>query len=539
MRNRGVILLAIVLSLPAFADEAHQHAAVPPAGGNYGTVHFPTSCTAAAQPRFERAVAILHSFGYETARRAFEEVAKQDPQCAMAWWGVAMTQYHGLWEQVWPAEGKAAIEKARALLAAPNSKADAKTIARERAYVEALGNIFGEPATPLHAREVAYEQAMAKLHADYPDDDEAAIFYALALDVDAPKTDKTYANQRKALTVLLPIFKVAPNHPGLTHYIIHVSDFPPLAADALPAARRYAQIAPASAHAQHMPSHIFTRLGLWDEAIKSNRASAASAERDQQASKSNEALNQRLHAMDYMEYAFLQQGRYADAREIVVQAKRIRPQQGMNAIGGYADAAIPARFAMERHEWEEAAALPDPTGSGAGVNQAITWYAKGLGAALSVDADHRARDTARVRAIVGKLAAIRDHLAQAGSPYWANQVEIQRLQVLAFAEAAEQDIESALKHARAAADLEDATEKAPVTPGPILPARETLAGMLMVLGRDREALVELEAVLKISPNRLNALDAAARSAASSGDAQKAKQYKAKLIEIRKMTKGGM
>ena len=447
-----------------------------------------------------------------------------------------MTQYHGLWEQVWPAEGKAAVEKARALLANPSAKADVKATARERAYIEAIATIFDAPTTPLYTRELAYEQAMAKLHADYPDDHEAAIFYALALDVDAPKTDKTYANQRKALTVLLPIFKAAPNHPGLTHYIIHVSDFPPLAADALPAARRYAEIAPASAHAQHMPSHIFIRLGLWDEAIKSNRASAASAERDQRASKTNEALNQRLHALDYMEYAFLQQGRYADAREIMVLAKRIRGTQGLNNTGGYADAAIPARFAMERHEWEEAAALPDPTGSGP--NDAITWYAKGLGAALSVDSDHRARDTARVRAIVGKLAGIREKLAQAGNQYWSDQVEIQRLQVLAFVEAAEQDIESALKHARAAADLEDATEKSPVTPGPILPARETLAGMLMVLGRASEALVELEAVLKVSPNRLNALDAAARTAAASGQAQKAQQYKAKLTKIRKMTKAG-
>ena len=538
MRNRTILFLVLALPLASFGDEAHHHAM--PAAGNYGTVHFPTSCSAAAQPKFERAVAMLHSFGYEIARKAFEDVAQQDPHCAMAWWGVAMTQYHGLWEQLWPAEGKAAIERARALLATPSAGGDSKT-KRERAYVEALANIFDDAATPLHARELAYEQAMAKLHAEYPDDHEAAIFYALALDVDASKSDKTYANQRKARDILVPIFKTEPNHPGLAHYIIHVSDFPPLAADALPAARRYAQIAPASAHAQHMPSHIFTRLGLWDESIKSNRASAASAEHDQLANKSNEALNQRLHAMDYMEYAYLQEGRYADAREIVVLAKRLRrensQQHALNNTGGYADAAIPARFAMERHEWEEAAALPDPAGSGA--NDAITWYAKGLGAALSIDTDHLARDTARVRAIVGKLAAIRDQLAQAGNQYWSNQVEIQRLQVLAFGEAAEQDIESALKHARAAADLEDATEKAPVTPGPILPARETLAGMLMVLGRPSEALVELEAVLKVSPNRLNALDAAARTAAASGNTEKAKQYKAKLIEIRRMSKAGM
>src|SRR5256885_3173647 len=217
---------------------------------------------------------MLHSFGYEAARKAFEDVARQDPNCAMAWWGVAMTQYHGLWQQIWPTEGKAAVEKARAI-----SKAGGKTSARERGYIEAIGAIFDDPARPLHTRELAYEQAMAKLHADFPDDNEAAIFYALALEVDAPPTDKTYGNQRKARDILLPLFKKQPEHPGLAHYIIHVSDYPPLAADALDAARRYARIAPASGHAQHMPSHIFTRLGLWDESIASNRASAASAER--------------------------------------------------------------------------------------------------------------------------------------------------------------------------------------------------------------------------------------------------------------------
>ncbi|MBI2678522.1 MAG: hypothetical protein HYX28_07045 [Candidatus Koribacter versatilis] len=535
MRNLSVLLFAFTLIVPAFADEAHHHEM--PASGNYGTVHFPTSCSAAAQPKFERAVAILHSFGYETARKAFEGVAQQDTHCAMAYWGVAMTQYHGLWRQVWPAEGKAAVDKARAVIAG-----NAKATARERAYIEALGNIFDQSATPLPKRELAYEQAMAKLYADYPNDHEATIFYALALDVDAPPTDKTYANQKKARDILVPIFKQEPNHPGLAHYIIHVSDFPPLAADALSAARRYAQIAPSSPHAQHMPSHIFTRLGLWDEAIASNRASAASAERDQLATNSAEALGQRMHALDYLEYAYLQEGRYVDAREIVILAKRVGEEgvggstakgKGMNAIGGYADAAIPARFALERHEWAEAAALPDPTGMTA--NDAITWYAKGLGLAHTIDVEELARDTARVRAVVGKLAAIRDHLSGSGDAYWANQVEIQRLQVLAWAEGAEQDMDGALQHARAAADLEDATEKAPVTPGPVLPARENLAQMLILMGMQKTAMPELEKVLETSPNRLNPMAALASIARDFGDAEKAKLYQAKVDELKRKT----
>jgi len=529
MRPLILLVLAFVLFVPAFADEGHHHAA--PAAGNFGTVKFPTSCSAAAQPRFERAVAILHSFGYEHARAAFEEVAAKDPQCAMAYWGIAMTHYRGVWNQLSYADGAAAVAKAREL-----AKADAKTTARERAYIEAIANIFDDPAKPLRERELAYEQAMAKLSADNPKDTEAAIFYALAVYVNAPKSDKTYANQRKARDILVPIFKQQPQHPGLAHYVIHTSDYPTLASEALPAARRYAQIAPASAHAQHMPSHIFIRLGLWDEAARSNRASAASAARDEKTAKTQEAYNQRLHAMDYMEYAYLQEGRYVEAREILVEAERIRQRSKWELTGGYASAAIPARFAIERRAWNEAAALPEPERETA--YDAITWYAKGLGAARLLTSENVARDSVKVRQIVGKLAGIRDQLAKT-DPYWSQQVEIQRLQVLAWVELAEGDKEGALKHARAAADLEDSTEKHPITPGPVLPARENLALMLAELGRHSEALAELEAVLKVAPNRLNALTSAAKAAEAVGDAQKAKDYKAKVSELRKTAKTGM
>lgn len=532
MRTLILIVLSAALLAPVLAQEEHHHDEML-MGGSYGTVRFPTSCAPAVQGNFQRAVAILHSFGYENARAAFEEVGKKDPKCAMAWWGVAMTQYHGLWEQIWPAEGKAAVDKARGV-----AQANPKTTAREKAYIEAIGNIFDDPSKPLHDREVAYEEAMAKLHADNPDDDETAIFYALALDVDAPKTDKTYAHQRQARDILVPIFKREPNHPGLAHYIIHSSDFPSLAADALPAARRYAEIAPASAHAQHMPSHIFTRLGLWDESIKSNRASAVSAARDQQTGHTNEAYNQRLHAMDYLMYAFLQENRIVDAREILVEVQRNRQLKALNNSGGYSLAAIPARFAVERHAWAEAAKLPDPTGQTA--NDAITWYAKGLGLAQMPPASsNRLMDDTKLRNMVGKLYAIKDKLARDGNKFWSDQVEVQRLQLLGWAEMMEKDTDSSLKHARAAADLEDATEKPPVTPGPVLPARENLANMLLALKQPGEALVQYEAVLKVAPNRRNALAGAAKSAEATGNKEKAKNYKAQLSTLTRMPAGGL
>jgi len=514
--RRGVLSVVLALTFAAHQAQAqHQHDA---STGEYGSVKFRTSCSAAVQPAFGRAVAILHSFGYEKANAAFEDISREDPACAIAWWGVAMTYYHGLWEQIGPKEGHAAVEKARAI-----ANTNPKTTSRERDYIEAVGKIFDDLSMPLAGRELAYERAMAKLHATYPDDDEATIFYALALDVDAPKTDKTYANQRKARDLLVPIFKEQPNHPGLAHYIIHVSDYPPLAQDALDAARRYAKIAPASPHAQHMPSHIFTRLGLWDESIASNLASAASAERDEKTSHSNEVYNQRLHAMDYLEYAFLQEGRIEEARAIMELARSIRQKERLNNTGAYADAAIPARFAIERQDWKMAAALEPTTGVPA--NDATTCYAKGVGAALSGDVAAGMRAEAQ-------LSAYGQQLAKAGDKYWSQQVEIERLQVLARVEQREGKREEAFSHARTAAEIEDSTEKSPVTPGPIVPARENLAQMLLAEGWGKQALMEFEAVLKVAPARYNAVAGAQKSAASVGD-PKAKFYSAQLDALQK------
>jgi tetratricopeptide (TPR) repeat protein len=509
MRTLASLFLSLALTCAAFAQ--HEHGAP---GGSYGSVHFPTSCAPVVQPEFERAVAILHSFGYVNANRAFRDVAEKDPNCAMAWWGVAMTEYHGLWAQIWEKEGKAAIEKARAILSHPsntgqrgapvshpsNTGGGAPT-ARERAYIDAIGTIFDDTSQPLRTRSLAYEAAMDKLRTAYPDDTEATIFYALALDVDALKDDKTYANQRQARDLLVPLFDKHPDHPGLAHYIIHVSDFPPLAAGALGAARRYAQIAPASAHAQHMPSHIFTRLGLWDESIASNLASAASAKRDDShpsnagQAPSTEAFNQRLHALDYLEYAYLQQGKWDKARAIAELARTIRRPKDLDNIGAYADAAVPARYALERRDWKAAASLV--AGTGRPIDDAMTVYANGVGTAML-------RDNAGAAKAAATLAAYRDKV-KPESEYWSQQIEIQRLQVVAWSEFQDGKREEGLRHARAAADLEDALEKDPVTPGPIVPARENLAEMLLQAGQLQPARAEFQAVLKVAPGRYNAM----------------------------------
>ena len=493
--RRITLLVAVVCVFVGAARAQHQHGP----SGNFGTVHFPTSCATMVQADFERAVAMLHSFAYEQAKHAFEDVAKKDPNCAMPWWGVAMTEYHGLWAQIWEKDGKEAVQKARTV-----AKSNAKTMPRERAYIEAIATIFDDTSKPLGARSLAYERAMDKLRIEYPDDTEATIFYALALDVNAPKGDKTYANQRRARDLLVPLFAKQPQHPGLAHYVIHVSDFPPLAAGALDAARRYAQIAPASAHAQHMPSHIFTRLGLWDESIASNLAAAASAERADKTGTTNEGYNQRLHALDYLEYAYLQQGNWDKAREVMELARAIRREKDRDNVGAYAEAAIPGRYALERKDWKLAASLVPQTGNP--VMDAITVYAKGIGSATL--GDLAAADKA-----ASQLAVYRDQVKPADA-YWSQQIEVQRLQVVSWREFKEGKSEEGLRDARAAADLEDSSEKDPVTPGPVLPARESLAEMLMQAGRQPEARTEFEAVLKVAPGRYNAAAGVRKTAAT-------------------------
>src|ERR1700731_4505513 len=375
--------------------EQHEHPAGEPE--KLGKVNFPVSCDAAVQLQFNRAIAMLHSFWYEKANEEFAAVIKKDPACGMAYWGIAMTLYHPIWEAPGTGvlkQGSEAIAKAKS--AAPKTE-------RERDYISAIETFYKDSDKLDHqTRALAYEKAMEQLRARYPDDREAAVFYALALLATAPPADKTYVNQRKAGAILEPIFVEQPEHPGVTHYIIHAYDYPPLADRALQAARRYAKIAPDSPHALHMPSHIFTRLGLWDESIDSNLASVASAER-------NNAPGNELHAKDYLMYAYLQEGRDSEAKnalKAVLHGRSDDPQY-MNWL--YATGASPARYTVERHRWSEAAALPVP--SNTFPRERYAWTEANLHFARALGASHLG-DTEAARKDLQRLAAIREGLAR-------------------------------------------------------------------------------------------------------------------------------
>ncbi len=497
-----------------------------------GTVRFATSCAPAVQPKFDRAVALLHSFHLDAAVGAFTEVAAADPACGMAHWGVAMAwlgnPLAGPPNARGMKEGSAAVEKAKA--------AGAKTD-REREYIAAIEIFYKDADRVDHrTRAVAYERAMEQLAARYPTDREAAVFYALALNITLDPNDKTYANQLKAAGILEKVFAEQPQHPGVAHYLIHSYDFPPIAAKGLPAAKRYASIAPAAPHALHMPSHIFTRVGSWQESIETNRASAKAAAETLAAGGSQTGLRsyEGLHAYDYMMYAYLQLGRDREARALVEEVTSTRKLNVDHFAGAFALAAIPARYALERGQWADAAALT-PTPSDLAWNrfpqaESIVWFARGLGAA-------RSGSPARAREDLARIETLRDTLTTAKSLYWANQSEVQRLAVAAWIARAEGRNEEALSLMRAAADAEDATEKHPVTPGSIKPARELLGEMLIDLAQPAAALKEFEASHRVEPNRFQGLYGAARAAELAGDRETARLYYAGLVTLGKGADG--
>ncbi len=508
-------LTVILLTQFAWADEGHQHAL---SKEELGSVHFPTSCAKNTTADFDRAVALLHSFQYEQAEQAFAAVAAKDPQCAMAQWGMAMANYHGLWDSGDLQRGGIAEKKAAAIAAA-----NPRTTAREKAYIAALGEIYQQDGKDKAAHAQAFEHKMAALSAANPGDMEAAIFHALALAIAAPKTDKTFANQRKCGEILEPIFARLPHHPGVAHYLIHCYDNPLLAEKGLAAARAYARIAPASAHAHHMPSHIFTRVGSWEESIQSNRNSAAVAAKAEETSRNGEARDQRLHAMDYLEYAYLQSGRVADAQRVLDEMRALPPVPGLTLTGNYATEAIPARYAIELGSWKEASELrADETA--VPWAQAITWMAVGVGSARSGNAD-------RARQAEEKLVALRDTTLTKGDQYWAKQIEVQRREVAAWMAEQAGKQEEALNGMRAAAELEESMDKHAVTPGAVTPAREMLGQLLLVQNQPKEALTEFEAVLQVAPNRFNAVYGAATAAAGAGEVELADKYFRKLTEI--------
>jgi tetratricopeptide (TPR) repeat protein len=519
------IALAAVIGLvpPAVRAQEHQHSHGE--AEELGTVNFPTSCRPEAAAEFTRALALLHSFGYEESRRSFEAVAQKDPGCAMAQWGIAMTYYHPLWAPPTPEElaaGKAAAKKAEEL----GAKTD-----RERGYIAAIGAFYRDSEKLDHrARALAYRQAIEELSRRLPDDHEATIFYALSLLGTAPPSDATFANQKRAADILNGLLPVEPKHPGIAHYMIHAFDYPQLAREALPAAKAYAKIAPASPHALHMPSHIFTRLGLWPESIDSNIASADAGRKLVARRHPGAASFDALHALDYLEYAYLQIGDQAAARKVLDEAATAKAFDEPNFAAGYALVAIPARWALERRDWKAAAELAPPSvempWERFGYVSAITDFARAIGSARSGQLDS-------ARAAIARME--KTHAALAKSPVpgpydWASQVESMRLAASAWVAYAGGQKDEAVKIARSAAELEEKAGKHPVTPGAVLPARELLGDMLVELGRPAEALAEYEASLREAPNRFNSLNGGARAAELAKKPQRARELYAKLLQ---------
>jgi hypothetical protein len=506
IRTRLTAIAAI-----AMAGAFGQSALAAAAPEDLGKVHFETSCKPDAQQRFDQAMLYQHSFWYRASQKSFEEALKADPECAIAYWGIALSLLYN--PHVAPpvknlAEGAAALAKGKAL--------SAKT-QRERDYIEALDAMYADYDKVDHrTRVLAYLKAMEQLAQRYPNDDEAQIYYALALNVGASPADKTYANQLKGAAILEKIWTRQPEHPGIAHYLIHLYDTPALAEKGLAAARRYAKVAPGAAHAQHMPSHIFTRVGYWQESIASNIESSRVA-------KEAADFHDQLHSMDYMVYAYLQLGQDNKAKAVLDNMNAVTGFTETFLPGPYALAVSPARYAVERGDWKAAAELqvrPSPLAS----VQAITYFARALGAARSGNPEAAKLDIAR-------LTELRDKLRDAKDGYWSEQVDIQRQVAAAWVLYAEGKRDDALNAMSAAADAEDKTEKHPVTPGVPKPARELYGVMLLDSGNAKEALAAFEATLKKEPNRLGAYAGAAASAEKAGDKAKARDYYEKIVVI--------
>lgn len=525
-RERTALVLACCLAvLPATAQESHEHHH--PEAETLGRVDFPVTCKPEVQPAFETAVAALHSFGYEDARRRFAAIAEQDPACGMAQWGVAMTYFHPIWAPPTPAElaeGKAAAEKAARLGAGSE---------RERGYIEAINAFYRDAATRDHrARAQAYETAMEKLVAAHPDDDEAAIFHALALLGTAPPPDATYRQQKRAAEILNRLLPEHGDHPGILHYTIHAFDYPELASLALPAARSYAKVAASSPHALHMPSHIFTRLGLWEESIASNLDSAAAAKRQVARTHPGATSFDDLHALDYLEYAYLQTGDDKKARQVMEETARASRFDDQNIAAAYAVAAVPARYALERRDWRAAAGLALPAVELPWERfphvRAIVHFTNALGTARLGDVDR-----AKKGGLAG-LEAVHTELVEqppAELYDWAGQVEAMRLAAAGWIAFAEGRKDEAVKLLTAAAEREEKVGKHPVTPGSVLPARELLGDLLVELGRPVEALAAYEASLAGAPKRLNGLAGAARAAELAGDKARARGFYEELLAL--------
>lgn len=513
----GCLLLAALAAVATATAQDHDHDGMPE---TLGTVNFSTSCAAAVGADFNRAVALMHSFQFGPAIDGFRTVLGRDPDCSVAYWGIALSSWSN------PFAGfKSPAQLAQGLKAVDAGRARPPKTARERAYLGAVAHLYVDAARIDQATRLnAYEAAMAQVSADYPDDIEARIFDALALSAAADPADKTYAKQLKAGAMLEALFAKYPDHPGLAHYIIHAYDEPELAARAAQAARRYGAIAPSTPHALHMPSHTFTRIGDWQASVRTNLASA------QAAHKAGQPADE-LHAGDYMVYAYLQTAQDAAAASLVTaSAETFQRFDPANATGAapasaafFANAAIPARYCLERRDWAGALALA-PRKSPFAYADSITFFTRGLGAA------HLKNVPAAQQALT-ELAALRDRMNAAKDNYWADQTEIQRLEVAAQLAVAEGDMARALASLKQAAAMEDVTELASITPGPLVPAREMLGDLLLQLEQPAQALAQFKATLVKQPNRFWSVHGAAQAAQRSGDAVAARAYFQQLLTI--------
>lgn len=494
-----------------------------PPDAQFGTVDFEMTCDEKAKKDFNLAIELLHSFEYDQAEKVFAKIIDETPDCAMAYWGVAMCNFHPLWNPPTEAE----LEKgARAIAIANVIKAKS---AKESGYINAIALFYKDwNKKDHHERCIYFEKAMEQLHINYPDDREAAIFYALALDAAANPTDKTYANQKKAGDILNALYKIEPNHPGIIHYIIHTYDYPGLAVLALPAARKYAAVAPSSSHALHMPSHIFTRLGLWDDAIHSNLKSIAAAQCYAESADIPGHWDEELHGMDYLVYAYLQKGENKLAEEQVKYLQTMKAVYPADFKVAYAFAAIPSRYLLENKKWKEAAALQvQPANflwNEFPWQEAIIHFTRLLGTV------HTGKFDAAKSELI-KLNQLRDTLLKQKDLYKSGEIEIQIKTGEAWIQFQFENKTNALNIMRLSADMEDSTEKHPVTPGEVLPARELLGDMLLQTKQNEEALKAYETVLGKSPNRFNSVYGAGIAAEKSGNKQKAVFYFKQLLTI--------
>jgi len=516
-------LVAALFALP-IQPGARADAGPAPAKAS-GEVNFQISCGPAVQKTFKEAVWTLHSFWYPEALKAFTAVTEAEPGCAMGYWGIAMSHWYPLWFPPSPAALKAGAEAVeKAVAAGPKTE-------REKDYIVAIAAFYRDSDKLDHqTRAVAYEKATEQVYLRYPEDREAAVFYGLALNASALPTDKTYANQRKAAEILNKVWAEQPNHPGVVHYLIHSDDSPQFAEAGLDAAICYSKIAPDVPHALHMPSHIFTRLGMWQQSIDSNRAAHAAAVAYVRKTLGPESFDsETVHTMDYLEYAYLQTAQDRGAKEVVDELTSFRQSAAPNLPTAYAVAAIPVRYALERRDWPAAAALSEPA-IGFPLErfpwaEAMIAYARALG-------DARTGNIAGAEAEIGRLQSLEDKL-KGNDTYWANQVEVQRLAAAGILAHVRGDDKKAVALVRAAADLDATMDKHPATPSSVLPARELLADLLLELNQPAAALVEYRAMLSTDPNRFRSLLGEARAAKQTGDSATAHDAYRKLVALSK------